>query len=221
MRLGRAPRGDRKLVKAAEEAARPWQGSAYYDRAESRLAVWWGPDSVFRPLLDRLDLDHVVDLACGHGRHTEQLRRLAGQVTAMDVLEENVAHCRGRFAADPRVTVLRNNGVDFQPLADASVTAIVCYDAMVHFPSDVVASYLRDAARVLVPGGRALLQVSNLDTPQTADYGRNPHARNHMTEELIKQFAAAAGLTIEHSQKIGWGGPSGIPDLDRIVLLRR
>jgi SAM-dependent methyltransferase len=199
----------------------PVAGSAYYERAEQRLAHWWGPRYEFQPLLDRLNLDHVVDLACGHGRHTEQLRRIAGQVTAMDVLEENVAHCGRHFAADSKVTALRNNGVDFRPLADASVTAVVCYDAMVHFPPDVVASYVMDLARVLVPGGRALLQVRNLDAPETVEYGRNPHARNHMTPELLRRFAAEAGLTIEHLQKIGWGGPSGIPALDRVVLLQR
>ena len=92
---------------------------------------------------------------------------------------------------------------------------------MVHFPPEVVESYLLDLARVLVPGGRALFQVSNYDAPRGGHYGANPHARNHMTAELLTRLVAAAGLTLAHSQVIGWGGEAGVPDLDRVVLLRR
>lgn len=88
---------------------------------------------------------------------------------------------------------------------------------MVHFSPDLVQSYLNDAKRVLAPGGLALLHHSNYDAPEGRPYGENPQARNHMTFELLRSYAAQAGLVIEASEIMDWGG---VKNLDPLTLLR-
>lgn len=60
---------------------------------------------------------HVLDVACGGGRHIELARRLGFQVTGVD---RDIAAARARFADDPQVQILAadlENGspLPFQP----------------------------------------------------------------------------------------------------------
>ena len=207
------------LADEVADVAAPWaEGSGYYAGAETYTDVFWTEKGPFRRFFDRLDPRVLVELAAGHGRHAVEAQPLAGQLYVIDVLAENVAFCRQRLAGLPNVTCMRNDGLGFRPLEDASVTGIYCYDAMVHFSPRIVEAYLHDAARVLVPGGRALLHHSNFPAPFDRHYGNNPHARNHMTQPLFKLLCSAAGLTIEDSTTVNWGGMEA---LDYLSLLRK
>ena len=142
----------------------------------------------------------------------------AGSLVVMDIHESNIEFCRTRLAEHENVQYVVNNGYDLQPFANDSLTAIFCYDAMVHFPGDVVESYLRDTARVLFPGGLALYHHSNYYAPDGGHYGLNPHARNRMTREEFGRLAHATGMEVVESHVIDWGG---VPDLDCLTLVRR
>jgi cyclopropane fatty-acyl-phospholipid synthase-like methyltransferase len=141
----------------------------------------------------------------------------ADRLTLMDIHESNLEVCRDRLRMHADIICTRNNGYDFRPIADRSVTAIFCYDAMVHFSPDLVQSYLNDTKRVLTPGGMALFHHSNYAAPEDRPYGQNPHARNHMTFDLFCSYAASARLAVEKSEILDWGG---VEKLDRLTLLR-
>ena len=204
------------LTQSVEVIAGPWKQSPYYDDAEKWTFLFWSEDHPFYPLFQRLDLTTVLELACGHGRHSEIVTERSGQLTLMDVHEENIAYCRTRLARFRNVLFFTNSGHDFRPISDDALTGIFCYDAMVHFNPDLVQAYLRDTARVLKQGGMALYHHSNY--PGLDHYGQNPHARNHMTESLFRQFSDEAGLTLVESMPIAWGG---MADLDRLTLVRK
>jgi SAM-dependent methyltransferase len=136
----------------------------------------------------------------------------------MDIHQSNLDTCRERLAAAANVFYALNNGFDFRPIADGSITAIYCYDAMVHFSPDLVASYLRDTTRVLAPGGRALYHHSNYSAPLERPYGQNPHARNHMTKALFAELSRQAGLDVLRSEPMDWGHEK---NLDCLTLLER
>lgn len=208
----------KSVQEQAEQVGRDWVDSPYYASAEQWTFIFWREVGVYRRMFDLLDLEHVVELACGHGRHAEMYRDTARRITLLDILEQNVEHCKTRHRMHPHITSLRNNGIDFTPLPDGSATAIFCYDAMVHFPPDVVRSYVKDAARILLPGGRALFHHSNYHGPSTHGYGANPHARNFMSQQLFFTYAQEAQLEVERSQVVEWGG---VPDIDCVTLLRR
>jgi ubiquinone/menaquinone biosynthesis C-methylase UbiE len=194
------------------EVARDWKVSSYYDTAEKEewLKPFWNPEGQFRRLFDQLNMRKLVDLACGHGRHTARIldipeyRNKIECIYAMDINEENIKFCVERFCSIALVHPLTTNGYDFQPLNDESVTAIFCYDAMVHFEYDAVISYLRDAFRVLIPGGLALFHHSNYDKSPGAHYTKNPGSRNFMSKNLFAHIASRAGFKILEQSVINW-----------------
>lgn len=207
------------LMQEVALVAEPWaEGSAYYAVAEAHTARFWDDRHLFRQFFDRLDKRVLVELAAGHGRHAVEAARLSSRLYALDVLAENVAFCQKRLAGAPHVSCMQTDGVSFQPLEDSAVTGIFCYDAMVHFSPGIVEAYLHDAARVLAPGGRALLHHSNYPAPLDRHYGQNPHARNHMTQPLFRVLCQAAGLIVEESVPMNWGDQKA---LDCLSLLRK
>ena len=109
-----------------------------------------------------------------------------------------------------------NNGYDLQPIPSSSVTLIYCFDAMVHFDSDVVRSYLRDAFRVLVAGGRGFFHHSNYTGGD--DWRANPGSRGFMSAALFSHYAGKEGLRILRQSIIDWGGIRG---LDCLTLVER
>jgi SAM-dependent methyltransferase len=206
------------LDESVRVVADAWVESPYYANAERLLHVFWGEKSPFLPLFEELDLANVLDLACGHGRHTEQIVHRATAVVLMDVHESNIRASRGRLGNHNHLRFIVNNGYDFRPIRDAELTAIFCYDAMVHFAPDVVASYLRDTSRVLPKGGLALYHHSNLSVPNVRNYALNPGARNNMSRSRFQHLALDAGLEVVESHIIAWGG---VDALDCVTLLAK
>jgi len=195
-----------------------WVESPYYEQAEALTHIFWGESTIFLRLFNNLDLTETIDLACGHGRHAEFVVRECVKLHLFDLVEENLDVCRERLSGHRNVEFHFGNGSNFRPLSDRTVSSIFCYDAMVHFSQDIIEAYLVDAARVLRPGGMALLHHSNYDAPEGVPYGENPHARNKMTQARFCLLAGASGLEVEESCVIDWGGYT---DLDCVTLLRK
>lgn len=210
------------------EVARHWKVNEYYDRAEMQdwLEAFWSEASVFRATFRRLDPSCLVDLACGHGRHAARIIADPGlqhpsRMILIDINSENVEYCRSRFVAEPRIQVLQNNGMDFAPLKENSVSAVFCFDAMVHFECDCVELYIRDAFRILQPNGRALFHHSNYTSPGST-WLYNPHGRNFMSRELFAHVAMRAGFQIVNQVVMDWGeGETLFPRLDCLSLVEK
>ncbi|MBR0750745.1 class I SAM-dependent methyltransferase [Bradyrhizobium jicamae] len=205
------------IEKSVKHVASAWKESPYYADAERWTHLFWGNGTIFLRLFKELPLDNVIELAAGHGRHSEQIANQCGTLTLMDIHQENIDACRNRLGHFPELHFILNNGYNFEPIAAVSISAIFCYDAMVHFAPDVVQSYIKDTHRILRSGGMALYHHSNLSAPGT-NYAKNTHARNHMTEELFKSFCDEAGMEIVESIPISWGN---VENLDRISLIQR
>jgi ubiquinone/menaquinone biosynthesis C-methylase UbiE len=196
-----------------------WDRAPYYELAEGWMEVFWCEGSVFRMSFETLDLDSVVELACGWGRHSNYARARYDPktITLVDVNRSNIEHCRERFADDDRFRFLVNSGSDLQDLTSDSYSAVFCYDAMVHFEYDDVFSYIREIHRVLRPGGRALLHHSNFDGRPGNDYSENPHHRNFMSATLFAHVAMRTGFRVVEQHKLDWGDK----DLDCLTLLEK
>jgi ubiquinone/menaquinone biosynthesis C-methylase UbiE len=201
-----------------ETTISPWKESAYFADAEKLMHVFWNEQSAFYQAFKTLDLTTVVELACGKGRHSEQVAPASGILTLVDVFPEHLIDCITRLKGQHNVAYVVCNGYTFDAIASNSQSAFFCYDAMVHFAPEIVASYLQEISRVLMPGGRAVLHHSNYDGPQAAHYGMNPHARNRMSLALFAEFAKTAGLKVESSIPLGWGG---VDDLDGLTVLTK
>lgn len=204
---GEAHTGTAELERAARDVGDEWKNHRYYEKAEMWLGRFWNPNREFMPMFERLDLSSVVELACGHGRHATKVREFSpeGRILLMDINEENLEFVRKRFEDDPNAHVLKTEGFLFDGVDDESQSAILCYDAMVHFDSEVVFSYLRDTRRVLRPGGMALYHHSNYMRNPGGHHHDNPMWRNFMSQSLFAHYAAKAGLKVIDSRVFSWG----------------
>ena len=215
---GAAEPAQTSLEKDISVVAEAWAASRYYVEAEQWTHLFWAESTPFRRFFNRLDLTSVVELACGHGRHAANIVRAAGSITMIDIFDQNLEACRNRLGGYPNVSFVKGDGSTFRPVEDNSTTAVFCYDAMVHFSPEMVRAYLEDAARILRPGGMALFHHSNYPAPPDRHYGKNPHARNHMTLALFAGMAEHAGLPVTEAVTLPWGG---VADLDCLSLLTK
>lgn len=71
----------------------------YFNNAENddSLSVFWGEKGEFFNLFSLLNLENIIELACGRGRHVGQYVDKAGHITLVDVLEKNIFFCKNRF----------------------------------------------------------------------------------------------------------------------------
>jgi SAM-dependent methyltransferase len=202
-----------KLRELAAYSGEPWNPeNPYFAHAEAYMEELW--DGLVWPFIEECNFSHTVDLAAGHGRNSVKLARLAGHLTIMDIQPGNVETCQQRFLERQGVDYYVNNGFDMQPLGAGDVTLVYCFDAMVHFDSDVIRSYLRDTHRVLAPGGRGFFHHSNYSGGH--DWRTNPSSRNFMTKELFAHYALKEGLNIVTQQVINWGST---PNIDCLTLV--
>ena len=193
-----------------------WAKSPYYDEAEAFIVDQW--QQLIWPMIYDCDFSCVVDLAAGHGRNSKLLREAAGQLIVVDINQENVDFCKQRFAGDPKFRFLKNDGCSLEGIADESVSLIYTFDAMVHFDSDVVRSYLREFRRVLRPGGRGFCHHSNYTGNPSGDFRQDPNWRNFMSQQLFHHYCAKEGLSVVRSQVIDW---SGAPQHDCLTVFEK
>ena len=192
----------------------------WFEEAEKQEAkgVFWNKDSVFYQYFKELDLQNVIELACGRGRHVPYYMEKAERITLVDILEENMVFCRERFAGKEHIIYYQNNGYNLEELPSDSYTAMFTYDSMVHFEMMDIYEYLKDIYRVLKKGGKALLHHSNYSVDYKADFAHTSHARCFMSKDIFAYLAHRAGFKILDQKVIDW---SHNKDLDCITLLEK
>lgn len=195
----------------------------YYRDAEPHIQKQW--DGVIWPIIQDLDFREVLELAPGHGRNTELLRRLAGSITLVDVNPNCINACRERFGEQRegcRFNYFVTDGDSLAMIDSSSQTLVYSFDSMVHFDSSVVRAYVHEIARVLKPGGSAFLHHSNYGTvAPNSDWAHNHGNRSDMTAERMRGFAAEAGLDVAFQRLSGIADGWGLEDLDAFTVLRR
>ncbi len=199
-----------------------WEEHHYYNDAEGWLDVFWGSDSPFLPLFDKLDCSRITELACGRGRHVNQYKARARGITLVDINQTNIDFCKKRFAQESNISYHVTGGNNFSVVEGGTQTAVFSYDAMVHFELLDIASYLRDTARVLAPGGMGLFHHSNYAANPGGFYKSNPHWRNFMSADIFAHLAARAGLRILSQTLISWDvGKPLVANIDCISLCQK
>jgi SAM-dependent methyltransferase len=186
------------------------------------LGIFWSKNSLFKRMFDQLDLTNAVELACGHGRHTAQILDRVGRITLIDINQENIDVCRKRFFRSSNVFYSVNNGADLREIKTGTITALFCYDAMVHFEASDVIGYLNEIARILRPGGRALLHYSNCEDFPEGTYEDQQHWRSFFSEKMMRHFSNRAGFRSIDTQITPWP-PTAVtqPRIDAVTLLEK
>jgi len=109
----------------------------------------------------------ALEIGCGPGRLMKPMSRHFGEIHGIDVSTEMIRLAREKLSEIPHAHVHAASGADLAAFADESFDLVYSYAVFQHIPSrDVVLQYLREARRVLKPGGIVRCQINGL--PETA-----------------------------------------------------
>ena len=109
----------------------------------------------FLDLLPDVHGQRVLDVGCGEGHNTRQVRALGGKVTAFDVSSTFV---RAAHEADQSIDHLIADGTSL-PFDDAAFDAAVAFMSVMDMPDPAVA--LAEMARVVRPGGFVQFSITH------------------------------------------------------------
>jgi SAM-dependent methyltransferase len=194
----------------------------YFAHAEEYMATQW--ERTIWPIIKDEDFTSTLELACGHGRNTEFLRRYAKSIDLVDVNQTCIEACQQRFGSNRDDCVFRYHVTtgNSLPVPSSSISFVYSWDSMVHFDKLVVRDYVHEVFRVLRSGGSAFLHHSNYGTiAPDSSWTKNHGNRSDMTAQLMRQYAQEAGLKIKFQRLSGMADGWGIDDLDCLTLLEK
>lgn len=191
-----------------------FDASGYYEMAEGSAQGEF--QTFIAPAIASFDLSSTLDFACGHGRMAPYLAPRAERLVLCDVSADAVAECRRRYGHVSGIEYLVND-LEGIPLEDSSITAVVSWDAMVHFDYSMVDVYARQFARVMAPGASGFLHHSNLGgmAPWMDSAGYRAATNAAGVAWVLEQ----AGFTVTEQRIIEWGGVPGLDALTTFTLL--
>ncbi len=159
------------------------------------------PDTDFRKLA-------AIEIGCGPGRLMVPMSETFGRVAGVDVSGEMVRLARENLAGIPHAEVHCCSGVDLSDFGDESFDFCYSYAVFQHIPSaDVVWNYLREARRVLKPGGLMKVQLNGLPVP-------NSHPRPEPLPGWSLRAAVPRGLVTppDNCVRDTWSGARFCPE---------
>lgn len=132
----------------------------------------------------------LLEIGCGIGRMTRHLAGIFAEIHGTDVSAEMIEQARLRFADAPNVSFHETNGLDFAALPDRYFDVIFSVYVFQHVPSpEVVRSNIRDACRVLAPGGVFKFQVCGIDHPDYESMPKDTWTGTPFPESALRQAA--------------------------------
>jgi ArsR family transcriptional regulator len=177
-------------------AERRAESAAFFSRAAGEWDALrdelFGSSFHLEGLLGVLDPSWVVaDLGCGTGRTSAALAPFVTQVIAVDASAEMLAAARERLDGAGQVD-LRAGALEALPIADGSVDLALLV-LVLHHVGDPVA-VLREAQRILRPGGRVL--VIDMQPHDREEYrGQMGHVWLGFSEAELGRLLGGAGFT--------------------------
>jgi SAM-dependent methyltransferase len=163
----------------------------------------------------------ALEIGPGAGRWSQALVERASRLALVDVSERPLELCRERFGGDARTRYILSSGNDLPGVEDGSIDAVWSFDVFVHVAPRDQAAYLGEIARVLAPGGTAV--VHHADGRNRGKLPSRLGWRSPMSRDLFAALAVERGLQVE-CQLDSWG-PDGRYDLsaygDAITVCKR
>jgi len=145
--------------------------------------------------------DLLLDVGCGDGFFSHLFAQQGIEVLGIDPEPEGVEQSRQMTASQeypgPRPRFEQGRG-DAIPCEDGSIAAVTLFDVIEHLANPI--TILREIARVLKPGGKALIVTPGWQFGASSDAVY--HGFEYTMEELTRQLDAVPGFTIAHTGQI-------------------
>jgi SAM-dependent methyltransferase len=136
----------------------------------------------------------MLEIGCGIGRMTKHLAGMFGEVHATDVSAEMIRQARERLQPYPNVHLYETNGSDFAELPDESFDLIFSAYVFQHVPSkEIILSNIRDAYRLLKPGGTFKFAVTGLENREYLKMPKDTWTGAPVFEEEIRLIVGELG----------------------------
>lgn len=164
-------------------------------RTEREVAAVWG-------LLDLSEGQRVLDLCCGDGRHAVPLRRRGLEVCGVDasaiLLRRGAERAERVLPGEHPLPRWVRADARALPLKAASCDGVICLFNSIGYAGDEgTRALLAEAARVLRPGGRLLLECDPRERAEAALASGGAH----QTERTVVRGVA---VEIERWLEAGW-----------------
>jgi SAM-dependent methyltransferase len=178
---------------------------------------WWfvGRRRILLQVLDRYigrsngDQRQILDVGCGTGTMLSHLAAY-GKAQGIDIDEEAVGYCHERGLLDVRL----GEAADL-PFPDGSFDLVTALDVVEHLDDDAAA--LREAGRVLRPGGYVLVTVPAHRFMWGDQDEVNLHKRRYVASE-IRDRLRATGFQVE---RVSYINAFMFPPIAAVRLIRR
>lgn len=185
------------LERAEQAVLARKHGQTWAESVAGRMELHYSPgrtwEATARALIGLMQLGEVLDLGSGDGVLTELIAGHARRVTCVDVSPTVVAAARKRLAAFTNVEV-EEADMHALPFADGRFDHVFAMHALPY--SRAPDKVLREAARVLRPGGR--LVVATLAAHRHEEAMRAyDHVNLGISPDQLGKLMRAAGLTVE------------------------
>lgn len=164
--------------------------ATYASEAAHEATHWWfvGRRRLFAREIEGLGLDRdarILDIGTSTGTNLRMLRDLGfSDVTGLDYSAEAIAYCASKGLGQ-----VEQGDVCAMPFADATFDLVLATDIIEHVDDDAKALF--EIARVLKPGGRALVTVPAFTIIWGLQDRVAQHKRRYVRPELLSRIAGA------------------------------
>ncbi|HLJ50527.1 MAG TPA: class I SAM-dependent methyltransferase [Bryobacteraceae bacterium] len=149
--------------------------------------------------------DDVLEIGCGVGRIGRELAPLCRLWTGSDVSKNMLTYASERLGQLGNVRLIQLQGEGLSELAGSSFDVVYCTNMLAHLDEIDRWYYVRDAFRVLRPGGRLFIDTIDIESGEgwamfvqgscpALESARPPFMPRFSTAAELKNYANRAGF---------------------------
>lgn len=175
--------------------------------------AWGGSDMQwYGSILPRIHLflpaKNIVEIGSGYGRWANYFLPQCEKLTLIDLNRECVDACSERFAKNPKITCVQNEGCSLDFIDDKSIDLFFSFHSLVHADDETMKEYVGEISNKLTRNGVAFLHHSNakayVNDVKIVIELLTDYRDITMSAEKMKQFADDAGLRCSTQELINW-----------------
>jgi len=194
-----------QLTRISEQMRNDWNRRVKHDYRfwmsdgyQTDQAMWDSGErdlSILTRGIDRPDQKSLLEIGCGVGRLLRSARERFSRVVGLDISSEAIAKAHSLLGSHENLELIVGNGVDLSQIEDSSIDVVASFAAITSTPTAVIAAYLVEIHRVLVPAGIVRLQLY-LGKEQVVNQEDTLHLRC-FDRENFRKAVEAAGFAVE------------------------